>query len=654
MFAQALQQHLGLVERVFGAAAHRAGLAAPQLLTQGLDRGVAGQPLALQQLARQVQCLLGAFQLSLGGRAFADQALALDHGLLLTFTQGGLLLMQLKHAGVYKRQLLHGAMLLAVVLQHAAEQVDLFCQGVGLRLGFPEQGVMGVAFGLKVRSGLAGLSLQAGQFLAAFAQAAADQHHLLELRQIGMPRAGQPGQVLAVGQRRVDLGQLLLTAFLAGVQLLQLLLGLSHLMFGLLAVAALDGQLLIEPGQVVLGREGLTQQGTGVAMGGLGGGQRKTGCFQRLLLLGRTLLQLGELPGVFVKFGGDRRALRCQCLLAVKLMALRGKTLKARQVQARLGQGLPVLLGSPQGSAGLRVLGLKLLLLDQPAALLLQLSLASLVGFELVLRLFQALVQFGAGVYWHGQQVASSLFQGGMRLAGLAGSGKRPLAQPRIDRGVGQFLQQFAALAVVGFEKRAELALRQHHGAGELFEVKAQARLDQLLVFVLAAAQHLLAVQVVEALAAELEFAIGLLAGAVRFPARPVAAPVHADEIHLGKATAGTAAQQVARVRGGYLAIAVRHLGLTADVIQAWHRTEQRQAQRVEQGAFTRPRGAGDGKQTRACQGLLGEVDIDRARQRCQVLQANGKNLHGCSSSCCTSCSSRAKSASVCSSAGSP
>jgi hypothetical protein len=75
-----------------------------------------------------------------------------------------------------------------------------------------------------------------------------------------------------------------------------------------------------------------------------------------------------------------------------------------------------------------------------------------------------------------------------VRLAGFARLAEGTLAQAGVDRGVGELFQQFAALFVVGLEEGAELALGQHHRAGELFEVQAQAGFDQLLVFVLATA----------------------------------------------------------------------------------------------------------------------------------------------------------------------
>jgi len=57
---------------------------------------------------------------------------------------------------------------------------------------------------------------------------------LLQLRQVGVPGIGQARQVLAVGERGVDLRQLLQAALLVVFQLLQVLLAFGDLLLGLL------------------------------------------------------------------------------------------------------------------------------------------------------------------------------------------------------------------------------------------------------------------------------------------------------------------------------------------------------------------------------------------------------------------------------------
>ena len=76
MARKALQQGFGLVVRVFVAAADRARLVVLQVLAQFFNTGAAGQSLALQQLAGDVQCLLGRLVLFFGLGAEFDPLFA--------------------------------------------------------------------------------------------------------------------------------------------------------------------------------------------------------------------------------------------------------------------------------------------------------------------------------------------------------------------------------------------------------------------------------------------------------------------------------------------------------------------------------------------------------------------------------------------------
>jgi hypothetical protein len=241
-----------------------------------------------------------------------------------------------------------------------------------------------------------------------------------------------------------------------------------------------------------------------------------------------------------------------------------------------------------------------------------------------------------------------------MGFAGLLGLVEGPATQAGVQRRVGEFFQQFAAVVVISLEEGAELALRQQHGAGELFKVQAQRGFELGLVFAFLTGQQLILIDIAQALATDLQLATGLFPGTIGFPASTITATVDTDEIHFGVAFAGAATQQGARVTGADFAVGVRHLGVATGVVQARHGTEQGQAQRVEQGAFAGAGGAGDGEQSRAGQGFGGEVDFKRPGQGGEVLQADGEDLHGCSSSICTSCSSSAKSFNVCSSTSLP
>jgi len=271
-----------------------------------------------------------------------------------------------------------------------------------------------------------------------------------------------------------------------------------------------------------------------------------------------------------------------------------------------------------------------------------------------LLRFVELSVQFGTGFGFQGGNAHSLVFELLERFPGFFGLVEGTFAQARIKGRVGELFQQFTALVVIGLEKGAEFALRQHHRTGELFEVQAQARFELDFVIAFLAGQQLIAVQVAQTLAAGLQLAGGLLAGAVGFPAGAVAAPVDTDKIHFGIAFTGAAAQQGARVAGGDFTVGIRHFGIATGVVQPWHGAKQGQAQGVEQGAFTGAGGAGNGEQAGTGQRFGGKVQFKGARQGGKVFQANGEDFHGCSPSSCTSCSNTAKSLRVCSSTSLP
>jgi hypothetical protein len=60
----------------------------------------------------------------------------------------------------------------------------------------------------------------------------------------------------------------------------------------------------------------------------------------------------------------------------------------------------------------------------------------------------------------------------------------------RVDGGAGQGLEQFAALVLIGFEKRREFVLGQQHGTCKLLERQADARRDLQRRFGIGAAQR--------------------------------------------------------------------------------------------------------------------------------------------------------------------
>ncbi|MCY1310134.1 hypothetical protein D9M70_603000 [compost metagenome] len=151
--------------------------------------------------------------------------------------------------------------------------------------------------------------------------------------------------MLAVGERGVDLRQLLQAALLVFLQLLQLLLAFGDLLLCLLAGGALCGQFLVQAGQVVLGGKGLAQARHVVTVLGLAEGQCLASSFQCLFELTGAHLQVSLLALLLGNFFRHWCQLRGQRLLAVELVALWGQALQAHQVQARFGQLLPVVFG---------------------------------------------------------------------------------------------------------------------------------------------------------------------------------------------------------------------------------------------------------------------------------------------------------------------
>ncbi len=435
---------------------------------------------------------------------------------------------------------------------------------------------------------------------------------------------------------------------------LQAGLALDAELLALLVQVGRLGQFLGQVIQGVLCLESLQQQRFRAAVGLLGfqqAGLRLTAAAFQLLLLfvqrGLLLLMLANLFSQRFKLGVQRDPTR-------ETMALRAQAFQLAEGLTCTAVVVPGLLRTVQCLLGRELFVTQTVQLGQPLLFDFQLPLLCLMGLELLLRIAQALLQFSQQFRGQRDDVAGLRGQGFQGVFGFLALAVGASTELTVDRGIGQLLQQLAALLVIRLEERAELALGEHHGAGELFEIQAQAVFDQLLEFAFAlVAEDLLAVQISQGLTTGLQFFGGIVARAIGFPARAITPLIDADEVHLGVTAARTTAQQGTRVAGGDVAVDVRDLGL-ADVAQPRNRAEQRQAQGIEQGAFARAGRAGDGKQSGAGQRLGCEIDFKGAGQRGQVFQADGEDFHGCSLSCWTSRSSVAKSVSVCSSTSLP
>ncbi len=654
MTTEALQQCFGLMIRVLVAAADRARLIVLQLRAQLLDTGTARQTLALKQLAGDVEGLLGDGQLGFAFHPVLSQLLALLLGAEQALLQFAAALVEVLLAGPQTRQIFEGAQLFAVVLQQRAEQADLFGDGIGLGAGLLEQHFELLLLCGQGISAASGAVFEAGQFCLTLVQAIADQHQLLQAIAVGVPGIAQRRQMGTLLQLA---GDALQSFGGLGLLLLQSLNGLLAVGAGLLRREFGLGTLrdvLDQAGEGALFFKGLTQQRRVLALPLLRLAQGDFRGIEGLLQLRLALAQFGVLLRVRGDLHGQRREQCIEFGLAGELVPLRGQLLELAQLDPLTGQRLPLLLRAVQllGGGLLRILQQAQIL--EPAVLLLKLFELRLLQLHLLLCGAAAFVQFGAGFRGERGDAAGLILQQLVRFAGLFGLVEGAATEARVQRGVGELFQQFAAVVVVGLEERAELALRQQYGAGELLEVQAQRGFELGFVFAFLAGEQLILIDVAQTLPTGLQLAAGLLASTVGFPARAITSTVDTDKIHLGIAFAGAATQQRTRVAGGDFAVGVRDFGVAASVVEARHRTEQRQAQGIEQRAFAGAGRAGDREQASAGQRFGGEIDFERAGQRGQVLQANGENLHGCSPSICTSCSSSAKSLRVCSSTSLP
>ncbi len=414
------------------------------------------------------------------------------------------------------------------------------------------------------------------------------------------------------------------------------------------------GGVLDQTGKGALLFECLTQQRRVFALALLRCAEGDFCCVEVLRQLRLAFAECRVLLGVCGNLRRQWRQQRIKLGLARELMALRAKLFQTRQFYPLAGQCLPLLLRGLQLFAGgfLRVLQLTQIL--QPTVLLLKLFELRLLRLHLLLRGVETLVEFGARFRRQRRHTGGLILQLLVRFTGFFGLVEGAAAEAGVQRGVGEFFQQFTAVVIVSLEERTELTLRQQHSASELFKVQAQRGFQLGFVFAFLAGEQLILIDVAQALPTGLELAASLLASTIGFPARAIAAPIDADKIHFGIAFTGAASQQGARVASGDFTVSIGDFRIAAGVVQTRYGAEQCQAQGVEQGAFAGACGAGDCEQAGAGQRFSGEIDLERPGQRGEVLQTNGENFHGCSPSSCTSCSSSAKSLSVCSSTSLP
>ena len=659
VFTEGGEQLLGMVIGMLLAAADRTGLAVHQAGAQLLDAGAAGQTLALEQLAGDLQGLLRRLHLlgALAALSFQVEQclLLLDHTLVefaQASSQAGALVEGLLPFLVERLLSFQAIGLPAQFVQACRQVVRLAAmEGGPLRLQAFER-FPGVGQGF----------FQLGELRLAFERALATLHEGGELALVGRPGVAERGESLAVAQCRLqlrlfrDMALLLHIQLPSGVALLGVALVRLPMEFLSLGQRSLQAPgLALQLESLAQRRLGLTQMVVGL---GLALARLLQAGLQSLQALGARGLLLGALP--LLLLGVPEFLL--ELLQAFDQSANRSQALQPLQGFPLRRQGVPGLPGLGQLTlcvlAGLQqplLLGEPLLLAFQTLQCLLLLETRLGVGF-------QRRLEPGPGLLGQGQAAFQALLELLALLVGLAGALIGGFAQLAVQAGVGEFLQQCAAVVVAGLEEGAEFALGQQHGASELGEIEAELLLQLFaeLAF-LVRCQHLLGLQVLEALLALLQGAVRLVPGAPGFPAGAIAVAVDADEIHFGVAAGATAAQQVAFVVAGQLVPAIGNLAAGRSAFQPRRAAEQGQAQGVQHGALAGAGRTGDGEQAGAGQRFAGEVDFLLASEGGEVLQTDGENLHGTayfpggsSVASSTLCSRLAKSSSACASGPEP
>ena len=192
-----------------------------------------------------------------------------------------------------------------------------------------------------------------------------------------------------------------------------------------------------------------------------------------------------------------------------------------------------------------------------------------------------------------------------------------------VDFGAGQLFQQLGAIARLGIKEGGKLPLREQHRAGKAPVVQPGERGGLLQLI-----RHFVGQDF--AIFAARQLHAGRLQVTVRLVARPVLAPEGAIgdafylELHFRQTFGGVAGHQV-----------ILRLG---DFIQARRFVIKRQTDGVEQGSFTCPGCAGDGKQPVAGKRLSGKVNFPLALEGVEIFQAQAQNFHAFSSSSLSAC----------------
>ncbi|MNO94126.1 hypothetical protein D3C76_857390 [compost metagenome] len=149
--------------------------------------------------------------------------------------------------------------MLAVVLQQAGEDADLFGDGIRLGAGLLEQHLKLLFLRSERLRGAQGILFEAGQFGLSLVQSIADQHQLLQAIAVGIPGFAQRRQVSALLKLRSHALQVFGSPGLLLVQGLNRALALSAGLLGGLPGFGAECRILGQAGEGALFLERLTQ-----------------------------------------------------------------------------------------------------------------------------------------------------------------------------------------------------------------------------------------------------------------------------------------------------------------------------------------------------------------------------------------------------------
>jgi len=202
-------------------------------------------------------------------------------------------------------------------------------------------------------------------------------------------------------------------------------------------------------------------------------------------------------------------------------------------------------------------------------------------------------------------------------LFGLVGALVGGLGDLPIDRGPGDFLEQFGAGAGVGLEEAGELALGEQHRAEKAIVVQSGELGDLPLRLGDFLREDLTGGKGDHLAAGILEFSVGLLVRPLTLPKAAEAAAC-AGEVDLRPGFAGVAAHDGFRAGG---------------VAVACDAAIERQRDGVEQGGLACARLAGDGEEAPQRERRTREVDLQLPSQGVEVAEAQSQDSHAAPSS---------------------